>query len=50
MDDPSNKIVRKFIKIEKTYWEMTPEEQSAYIKGILRGFSPNDELRNSEED
>ena len=36
---------KKVIRVEKTYWDMTPEEQYAYIKGSLQGFSPNEEVR-----
>ena len=36
---------KKVIRVEKTYWDMTPEEQYAYIKGTLEGFSPNEEVR-----
>ena len=40
-----NSVVRKFKKVEKTFWEMTPEEQYAYVTGVLEGFSPNEEVR-----
>jgi hypothetical protein len=36
---------KKVVRVEKTYWDMTPEEQYAYIKGSLQGFSPNEEVR-----
>jgi hypothetical protein len=36
---------KKAIRVEKTYWDMTPEEQYAYISGALEGFSPNEEVR-----
>jgi hypothetical protein len=36
---------KKAFRVEKTYWDMTPEEQYAYIKGSLQGFSPNEEVR-----
>ena len=36
---------KKVVRVEKTYWDMTPEEQYAYIKGTLQGFSPNEEVR-----
>jgi hypothetical protein len=45
----TNKMIRKFKKVEKTYWDMTPEEKYAYIKGTLQGFSPNDEIRNKKK-
>jgi hypothetical protein len=49
MTEPTNKMIRKFKKVEKTFWDMTTEEQYAYIKGALQGFSPNDEVRNREK-
>jgi hypothetical protein len=49
MDKLTKKMIRKFKKVEKTYWDMTPEEKYAYIKGILQGFSPNDEIRNKKK-
>ena len=49
MARPTNRMIRKFKKVEKTYWDMTPEEKYAYIKGTLQGFSPNDEIRNKKK-
>jgi hypothetical protein len=45
----TDKMIRKFKKVEKTYWDMTPQEQYAYMKGMLEGFSPNDEIRNKKK-
>ena len=36
---------KKVFRVEKTFWDMTHEEQYAYIKGTLEGFSPNEEVR-----
>ena len=36
---------KKVVRVEKTFWDMTHEEQYAYIKGTLEGFSPNEEVR-----
>ena len=36
---------KKVVRVEKTYWDMTPEEQYTYISGALEGFSPNEEVR-----
>ena len=49
MAKPTNRIIRKSKKVEKTYWGMNPEEKYAYIKGMLEGFSPNEEIRNQEK-
>ena len=49
MAKPPNRIIRKSKKVEKTYWDMTPEEKYAYIQGMLEGFSPNEEIRNQEK-
>ena len=46
MAKPTNRIIRKSKKVEKTYWDMTPEEKYEYVKGMLEGFSPNEEVRN----
>ena len=35
---------KKVTRVEKTYWDMTPEEQYAYVTGVLEGFSPNEEV------
>lgn len=40
-----NRVIRKFKKVQKTFWEMTPEEQYAYVTGVLEGFSPNEVVR-----
>jgi hypothetical protein len=45
----TDKIIRKFKKVEKTYWDMTPQEKYAYVQSMLRGHSPNDEIRNSQK-
>ncbi len=45
----TDKIIRRFKKVEKTYWEMTPEEKYAYVQSMLKGFSPDDEIRNSDK-
>ena len=44
-----NKIINKFKKLEKTYWEMTLEERYEYITGMFQGFSPNDKVRNKKK-
>ena len=36
---------KKAFRVEKTFWDMTHEEQYAYISGVLQGFSPNEEVR-----
>ncbi len=36
---------KKVFRVEKTYWDMTPEEKYAYATGVLKGFSPNEEVR-----
>ena len=43
------KIINKFKKLEKTYWEMTLEERYEYITGMFQGFSPNDKVRNKKK-
>jgi hypothetical protein len=45
----TDKIIRKFKKVEKTYWDMTPEEKYTYVQSMLRGHSPNDEIRNQQK-
>ena len=35
-------------RIDKTYWDMTPEEKMAFVMGIFQQFSPNEEVRNAE--
>jgi dynactin complex subunit len=49
MTEPTNKMIRKFKKVEKTFWDMTPQEQYDYVTGVLEGFSPNEEVRNRKK-
>jgi len=43
------KNVPKIKNVEKTYWDMTPQEKYTYVQNMLKGFSPNDEIRNSKK-
>lgn len=49
MAEFTDKIIRKFKTIDKTYWDMTPEEKYAYVQSMLQEHSPNDEIRNNDK-
>lgn len=42
----TNKIVRRFKKVERGYWDLTPQERFESIREMLMDFSPNDDVRN----
>ena len=49
MTEPTKEIINKFKKLEETHWDMTLEERYNYLKTMLQGFSPNDEVRNKKK-
>ena len=36
-------------RVEPSYWEMTPEQRFEWVREMLVGFSPNDELKDEIE-
>ena len=49
MAKDTEKNVQEIKNVDKTYWDMTPQEKYAYVQNMLKGFSPNDEIRNSKK-
>lgn len=46
MADSNKKMIKKTKKIDKTYFDMTPEQKYEYAKKMLENFSPNEKIRN----
>jgi hypothetical protein len=43
------KNVQEIKNVDKTYWDMTPQEKYAFVQALLKEFSPNEEIRNSKK-